>query len=52
MIRVYDAQGKQVFMTSTSDNTTVISLGKFAKGMYLMEIESQKSRILKRIVGE
>ncbi len=51
-IRVYDVQGKQVFTTSTSDNTTVISLEKFAKGMYLMEIESQKGRILKRIVKE
>ena len=51
-IRVYDVQGKQVFTTLTSDNTTVISLEKFAKGMYLMEIESQKGRILKRIVKE
>ena len=51
-IRVYDVQGKQVFTTSTSDNTTVISLEKFAKGMYLLEIESQKGRILKRIVKE
>ncbi len=51
-IRVYDVQGKQVFTTSTSDNATVISLEKFAKGMYLMEIESQKGRILKRIVKE
>ena len=51
-IRVYDAQGKQVLTTSTSNNTAVISLEKFAKGMYLMEIESQKGRILKRIIKE
>ena len=52
VVRVYDAQGKQVFLTSTSNNTVVISLEKLAKGMYLMQIDTQKGRISKRIIKE
>ncbi len=57
--RVYDAQGKQVFSseintanTSGNANQTTISLGNMANGIYLLEITSNKGRILKRLVKE
>ena len=56
--RVYDAQGKQVLSTETSANTsgntnqTTISLGNMANGIYLLEIISNKGRILKRLIKE
>ncbi len=56
--RVYDAQGKQVFSSEISTNAsgnanqTTISLGNMANGIYLLEITSNKGRILKRLVKE
>ena len=50
VLRVYDAQGKQVMITSTSTNSVVISLEKLAKGMYLMQIDTQKGSISKRLI--
>ncbi len=56
--RVYDAQGKQVFSSETSANAsgnanqTTIPLGNMANGIYLLEITSNKGRILKRLVKE
>ncbi len=52
ILRIYDTQGKQVMMTSTSNNTIIISLEKLAKGMYLMQIDTQKGRISKRLIKE
>ena len=52
ILRVYDAQGKQVMITSTSNNSVVISLEKLAKGMYLMQIDTQKGSISKRLIKE
>ena len=48
-MRVYDAQGKQVFASDISSNLMVISLGNFASGIYLLEVETAKGRILKRL---
>ncbi len=52
--RVYDAQGKQVFSSEIGINTnqTTIPLGNMANGIYLLEITSNKGRILKRLVKE
>lgn len=53
-VRVYDVQGKQIFagenITGNSSNLVLISLEKFANGIYLLEIETEKGRILKRLV--
>ena len=48
-VRVYDAQGKQVFASDVNTNLMVISLGNFASGIYLLEVETSKGRILKRL---
>ena len=52
--RVYDAQGKQVLSSEIGANVnqTTISLGNMANGIYLLEIISNKGRILKRLVKE
>ncbi len=54
--RVYDAQGKQVFSceinTANTSNQATIPLGNMANGIYLLEIISNKGRILKRLVKE
>ncbi len=48
-MRVYDAQGKQVFASDVNTNLMTISLGNFASGIYLLEVETAKGRILKRL---
>ena len=52
--RVYDAQGRQVLSSEIGANVnqTTISLGNMANGIYLLEIISNKGRILKRLVKE
>ena len=53
LVRVYDAQGKQVYSsennTNNSGNLMTISLGNFANGIYLMEVQTEKGRIIKRL---
>ena len=51
-IRVYDAQGKAVYSSEINANQTTISLENMASGLYLMEIASEKGRILKRLIKE
>ena len=51
-VRVYDAQGKVVFTSENNKNLMVISLEKFANGFYLMEVETSKGRILKRLAKQ
>ena len=55
-VRVYDAQGKIIFTSennsSTNGNLMVISLDKFANGIYLMEVETSKGRVLKRLAKQ
>ena len=50
--RVYDAQGKKVLSSEISANQATISLGNMANGIYLLEITSNKGRILKRLIKE
>ena len=52
VVRVYDAQGKQVFTSNVTTNSMVISLGNLASGIYLMEVETAKGRILKRLAKQ
>ena len=53
LVRVYDAQGKQVYSsennTNNNSNLMTISLGNFANGIYLMEVQTEKGRIIKRL---
>ena len=51
-VRVYDAQGKVVFTSENNSNLMTISLDKFANGIYLMEVETSKGRILKRLAKQ
>ena len=51
-VRVYDAQGKTVFSTENNSNLMTIPLEKFANGIYLMEVETSKGRILKRLAKQ
>ncbi len=51
-IRVYDAQGKVVFASENNSNLMTISLDKFANGIYLMEVETSKGRVLKRLAKQ
>ena len=48
-MRVYDAQGKSVFSSENNTNLMIIPLGNFASGIYLLEIQTEKGRILKRL---
>ena len=52
VIRVYDAQGKQVYTSNVSNNQMVISLENLSSGIYLMEVDSAKGRILKRLAKQ
>ena len=51
-VRVYDAQGKNVFSADVKSNLMTISLDKLATGIYLMEVETSKGRILKRLAKQ
>ena len=51
-VRVYDAQGKVVFTSENNSNLMTISLDKFANGIYLMEVETSKGRVLKRLAKQ
>ena len=52
LVRVYDAQGKTVFSSETeiNNNTMKIILANFANGLYLLEINSTKGNVQKRII--
>ena len=54
LVRVYDAQGKTVFSSETeiNNNTMKITLENMAGGLYLLEINSKKGRIIKNLVRE
>ena len=54
VVRVYDAQGKQVFSADLSNNSNLmtISLSNFSNGIYLMEIQTSKGRILKKLAKQ
>ena len=52
VVRVYNAQGKQVFISENNANLMTISLGNFASGIYLLEVQTEKGRVLKRLVRE
>ncbi len=51
-VRVYDAQGKVVFASENNKNLVTIPLEKFTNGIYLMEVETSKGRILKRLAKQ
>ena len=52
LVRVYDAQGKTVFSSETeiNNNSMKITLEDVADGIYLLEINSKKGRIIKNLV--
>ena len=52
LVRAYDAQGKVVYSSEINNNETSISLENRASGIYLMEVSTDKGRILKRLVKE
>ena len=52
VVRVYDAQGKMVFITENTNDLISISLDKFANGLYFLEIETSKGRVSKRLAKQ
>ena len=52
LVRVYDAQGKTVFSSKNNTNLMTISLEKFANGIYLLEVQTEKLRIIKRLAKQ
>ncbi len=54
VMRVHNAQGKQVFIldnnSNNGNNQMAISLGNMANGIYLLQISTEKGNILKKIV--
>ncbi len=56
LVRVYDAQGKVVYSsennTNNNGNLMTISLGNFANGIYLMEVQTEKGRVIKRLAKQ
>ena len=52
LVRVYDTQGKSVYSSEINSNESSISLENMASGIYLMEINTNKGRILKRLVKQ
>ena len=48
-VRVYDAQGKTVYSSENNSNLMTISLENSASGIYLLEVETSKGRIFKRL---
>lgn len=51
-MNIYDVQGKTVYSSEINNNECTISLENNASGLYLMEINTNKGRILKRLVKE
>ncbi|MCB9260759.1 MAG: T9SS type A sorting domain-containing protein [Flavobacteriales bacterium] len=49
-IRVFDIQGNVVSKTSANGLNAIVSLENLASGMYLIEINAEKSSALKRVV--
>ena len=50
--RVYDIQGKCIFSSDVSSNLMIISLEKFANGIYLLEVKTLEGRITKRLAKQ
>ena len=51
-VRVYDMQGKSVYSFDITTNISIITLDNVANGMYLLEITTEKGKILKKIVKQ
>ena len=51
-LRIYDMQGKTVYTSDISTNQTTISLKDAPAGIYLIEINTTKGRILKKLAKQ
>ena len=52
-VRVYDAQGKEIYSSQINGKDTFsISLGNFASGIYMLQINTEKGSIVKKLVRE
>ena len=52
VLSIYDSQGKTVYLSEINSNESVISLENMPAGLYLLQINTTKGRILKRLVKE
>ncbi len=43
-ISIYDLKGKKIYQETTKMESTIISLGSISSGIYLLEIESEKTK--------
>ena len=48
MLYLYDITGKQLFCTCLKDSSTIISLSQYPKGIYIVKVDEQTYKIVKR----
>ncbi|MBN8693117.1 MAG: multicopper oxidase domain-containing protein [Bacteroidetes bacterium] len=51
-VKVYNSIGKLVYQTDIKDTNTVIDIGQWSGGLYLIEIQQEGSRAFKKIIVE
>jgi bilirubin oxidase len=51
-VKVYNSIGKLIYQTDTKDTNTVIDIGQWASGLYVIEIQQEGSRAFKKIIVE
>jgi len=49
-VKVYNSIGKLVYQTDIKDTNTVIDIGQWTSGLYLIEIQQEGNRALKKII--
>ncbi|MCW9037828.1 endonuclease [Altibacter sp.] len=49
---LYDTMGRIVFQNNLNTQQTTISLASFAEGIYLLELQQQEKKVIKKIIVE
>ena len=52
LMNVYNAQGIKVLSAEVNNNLMIVSLENFSNGIYLLEVNTPKGRILKRLIKQ
>ncbi len=50
IVRIYDINGKMIFLENTYENHIRINAEKFARGIYIVEIDSKAEKIIKNLI--
>ena len=51
-VKILDMQGKKVFEKVNQENNVTINTSSFAKGNFIVSIETEKDKFLKKIIIE